>query len=102
MVDSEFSKDFGNYCARWSKTSSYFAGKPWSNESFCYIPCDTSKCSGMHRQKSHLLWAAEKAGVDLCYSYEACGGVDLETPYVEDCNKRGGYILNGQVGCVGA
>ena len=63
----------------------------------CYIPCDPKKCPGIPRRQTNFLWAAEEAGVNLCYSYEACGGVDKETDYVMQCEAKGGYLLNGQV-----
>ena len=99
VVVTEFAEDFGNYCYTWSKTSSFLKGKPWTDQPMCYIPCDPKKCPGMPRQRTNFLWAAANAGEDLCYSYEACGGVDKETNYVTNCNEQGGELLNGQVGC---
>ena len=94
----EYNKDFGNYCYPWSKTSAFLKGMAWTDEPMCYIPCDPKKCPGVPRHKTNFLWAAEADGVNLCYSYEKCGGVDKETPYVMGCEAKGGYLLNGQVG----
>ena len=100
LVASEYAEEFGNYCYPWSKTSSFLQNKPWTDEPLCYIPCDPKVCPGTPRHKTNFLWAAGAAGQELCYSYEACGGVDKETPYVKNCNKQGGELLNGQVSCI--
>ena len=67
----------------------------------CYLPCDGSSCNvDLPRHPTAFLWRAKVEGVDLCYSYENCGGVDFFTdgPAAE-CVKRGGYFVDGHCTC---
>ena len=90
----DFPPSFGESCQTLGAASFAFQGRRWSNESWCHIPCDKSICTGIPRHPSHMLWAAKDAGVELCYSFEMCGGVDHMTQYQNDCLAKGGYITS--------
>ena len=70
-----------------------------NNESWCFVSCDPTICPQVPRHRSHLLWAADSAGVGLCFSYEACGGTDFLAAARANCSKRGGYLFEGMCTC---
>ena len=54
----------------------------------------------MPRSRTAYLWRAEVAGVDICYSYENCGGIDYFTDGpAKDCLARGGHFLGHGCDC---
>ena len=88
------------FCAAHDATDSSFnQSLPWDKQSWCYIPCDKSVCTGFPRTQTAYLWRATVNNVDLCYSYEVCGGVDFFTGKVEDCVESGGYYLDNVCKC---
>ena len=71
----------------------------WAKESWCYMPCDTSICVGIPRTQTAYLWRATVNNIDLCYSYEVCGGVDYFTGEAKVCLAGGGFYVNGACAC---
>ena len=66
----------------------------------CYIPCDENICPGVPRHADKYLWEAQIDNVQLCYSYENCGGVNHWTNGTEQkCIDRGGNFIDGGCTC---
>ena len=63
------------------------------------MPCDKSICPGTPRTQTAYLWRATVNEIDLCYSYEVCGGVDFFTGDAKICLEGGGVFLNGACTC---
>ena len=63
------------------------------------MPCDESVCPGTPRTQTAYLWRATVNNVDLCYSYEVCGGVDFFTGTAKACLDGGGFFINGACSC---
>ena len=63
------------------------------------MPCDKSICSGVPRTQTVYLWRATVNNIDLCYSYEVCGGVDFFSGEAKLCMASGGYYINNACTC---
>ena len=63
------------------------------------MPCDESVCPGTPRTQTAYLWRATVNNIDLCYSYEVCGGVDFFTGTAKACLEGGGFYVNGACSC---
>ena len=68
----------------------------------CFIPCEKSPTCGadVPRNPTAFLWAATLDNVELCYSYENCGGFDYFTDGdYNECLDRGGHYVDFKCTC---
>ena len=72
---------------------------PSIKENWCYVPCDKGICPGFPRSPSIYLWRAVVNNINLCYSYEVCGGVDFFTGEAKICLASGGFFTDGACKC---
>ena len=63
------------------------------------MPCDESVCPGTPRTQTAYLWRATVNNIDLCYSFEVCGGVDFFTGTAKACLDSGAFYLDDVCKC---
>jgi hypothetical protein len=93
-VGYDYGSKYGNMCAAHDSGGDQKS----DNEPWCYIACDNPACA-MPTHSTAVLWNATLNGVDICYSYENCGGVDYFSEEGEKCTSQGGYFIGDFCSC---
>ena len=63
------------------------------------MDCNLAVCPDIPRTQTAYLWRATVNNVNLCYSYEVCGGVDYFSGEASVCLGSGGFYINGACTC---